>query len=60
MSSFFCPICGKAQIDTPQGYVGGCIHYGFGETETGAETGKKKPVKVQDRLVRILNMLWGE
>lgn len=28
MSNFLCPVCGVDQIDSTQGYVEGCIHYG--------------------------------
>lgn len=27
MSSFYCERCGKAIIDTPQGYISSCKHY---------------------------------
>lgn len=27
MSSFFCPICNTAIIESPNGYVTGCEHY---------------------------------
>lgn len=27
MSNFYCDKCGKAIIDSPRGYITGCIHY---------------------------------
>lgn len=27
MSSFYCEICGKICLDTPEGYITGCEHY---------------------------------
>lgn len=43
MSSFFCNFCGKACLDSPQGYITGCIHYpntiGCVSLDIGLKTG---------------------